>query len=73
MKVRIEAGYGVNLTDRYIDAGGECLEPVGWEITEISLYGPQFFKHDSGHSTQDLVEIKPYIRWKIANATAKRI
>jgi hypothetical protein len=73
MEVRIEAGYGMNLTYRYIDAGGECLEPVGRQITEISLYGPQFFKHDSGHSAEDLGEIKPYIRSKSANATAKRI
>jgi hypothetical protein len=56
MEVRIEAGYGMYLTYRYIDAGGEGLEPVGWQITEISLDGSQFFKHDSGHSAQDLVE-----------------
>ena len=73
MKVRVEARYRMNLTNRDIDFRGKSREPVGGQITEIALYGPQFFKHDSGHSTQDLVEIKPYIRWKSANATAKRI
>jgi hypothetical protein len=58
VKMGIEAGYGVDLTDRNIDFCGERLEPVGWQIPEIFLYGPQLFKHDSGRSAQDLREVK---------------
>jgi len=50
MKVRIKAGYCVDLTYRDMNVRSERLELVGWQIAEIALYGPQFFKHDSGHS-----------------------
>jgi hypothetical protein len=46
--VRIKAGYGVNLTERNINAFRKCLEPVGWQVSEIALYGPQLLEHDSG-------------------------
>jgi hypothetical protein len=58
MKMGIEAGYGMDLTYRDINLCGEGLEPVGWQIPEVFLYGPQFFKHDGGHSAQDLGEVK---------------
>jgi hypothetical protein len=40
MKVRIEAGYGMNLTYGNIDFRGKRRKAVGGQITEISLDGP---------------------------------
>lgn len=40
MKVGIEAGYRVNLTDGDIDFRGKRRKPVGGQVTEIALYGP---------------------------------
>jgi hypothetical protein len=40
MKVRIEAGYGVDLTDGDIDFRRKRCEAVGGQVTEISLDGP---------------------------------
>lgn len=62
MKVRIKAGYRVDLTNRNMNVRGERLELVGGQVAEIALYGPQFFKHDSGHSASG--EIIPYLRWR---------
>jgi hypothetical protein len=50
MKVRIKAGYRVDLTDRDVDGFSKRFEPVGWQVPEIALYRPQLFKHDSRHS-----------------------
>lgn len=50
MKVRIKAGYGMDLTYGDIDFCGKRFEPVGWQVSEIALYRPQLFKHDSRHS-----------------------
>jgi hypothetical protein len=48
MKVRIEAGHRVDLADRHVDGFRERFKPVGWEVSEIALYRPQFFKHEAG-------------------------
>ena len=40
MKVRIKAGYGVNLTDGDIDFRRKRCEAVGGQVTEISLDVP---------------------------------
>jgi hypothetical protein len=50
MKVGIKAGYGMNLTYRDMDPSRKLLELVGGQVTEISLYGPQFFEHDARDS-----------------------
>ena len=52
MKVRIEAGYRMDLTDRDMNVPRENLKLVGRQIAEIALYSPQFFKHDSRHSAE---------------------
>ncbi len=46
MKVGIKAGYRMDLTYRDIDLCSKRLELVGWQVPEVSLYSPQFFKHD---------------------------
>jgi hypothetical protein len=58
MKMRIKAGYRVDLTYGDMNIRGKRLEPVGWQVAEIALYGPQFFKHDLGHSAQ-VGEVRP--------------
>lgn len=40
MKVRIKAGYGVNLADGNMDGGGESPEPIRGQVTAISLDSP---------------------------------
>jgi hypothetical protein len=50
MKVGIEAGYRMDLTDRDVYLSRERLELIGGQVAEISLYGPQFFKHDARDS-----------------------
>jgi hypothetical protein len=50
MKVGIKARYRMNLTYRDINRCSKRLEPVGWQVSETALYGPQFFEHDSRHS-----------------------
>ena len=50
MKMGIEARDRMDLTDGDVDLGGERPDLVGRQVAEISLYGPQFFKHDSRHS-----------------------
>jgi hypothetical protein len=47
MKVRIEARDRVNLTYWDIDFCRKRVKPVGWQVSEIALYGPQLVKHDS--------------------------
>jgi hypothetical protein len=61
MKVGIKAGYGMDLTNRDTDVRSEGLELFGGQVAEIALYGPQFFKHDSGHSAS-VGEVKPYFK-----------
>jgi hypothetical protein len=39
VKMRIEAGHGVNLTHGDIDFRGERCESVGGQVTEVALYG----------------------------------
>jgi hypothetical protein len=46
MKVGIKARDRMDLTYRDIDACSKRLEPVGWQVPEVSLYSPQIFKHD---------------------------
>jgi hypothetical protein len=40
MKVGIKAGYSMNLTDRDSDFCSQHVELLGWQVTEVSLYGP---------------------------------
>jgi hypothetical protein len=50
MKVGIKASYRMDLTYWDMNVRSERLQLVGGQVAEIALYGPQFFKHDSGHS-----------------------
>ena len=69
MKMGIKTCYCVDLTDRDMNIRGERLELVGGQVAEIALDGPQFFKHDSGHSAS-VGEIIPYLI-KMARAYSK--
>jgi hypothetical protein len=40
------------LTDRDMNPSRERLELIGGQVAEISLYGPQFFKHDARDSVK---------------------
>jgi hypothetical protein len=50
MKMGIKAGYRVDLTYGDVNLSRERLELIGGQVAEISLYGPQFFKHDARDS-----------------------
>lgn len=63
MKVGIKTCYRMDLANGDMKVRGERLELVGGQVAEIALDGPQFFKHDSGHSAS-VSEIIPYLRWR---------
>ena len=48
----IKARNRMDLTYRNSYFCREKLKLLGGQISEVSLYGPKFFKHDFGHSTQ---------------------
>jgi hypothetical protein len=54
MEVGIEAGDRVDLTHGDTDSGSKRLELVGWQVPEVSLYRPQFVKHDSRRSARGM-------------------
>jgi hypothetical protein len=48
MKMWIEAGHGVDLAERYVNLGSEVLQPIGGQVAELMLNGPEFFDQAPG-------------------------
>ena len=45
MKVRIEAGHGVDLAQRHVDLGGQSPQLVRGQVAEFVLNDPEFVEH----------------------------
>ena len=52
MEMGIEAGHRVDLTHGDVNLSRERLQLIGGQVAEISLYGPEFFKHDARDSVK---------------------
>ena len=50
MKVGVETGYSVDLTERHMNLGGELLQAVSGKISELMLNGPEFIDQAPGSS-----------------------
>ena len=48
MEVRIKAGYRMDLAERHLDLGSEFLQPIGGQIAELMLNGPEFVDQATG-------------------------
>jgi hypothetical protein len=48
MKVGIKTGYRMNLAKGYSNSGSEFLQPIGRQVAELMLNGPEFVDQATG-------------------------
>jgi len=48
MKVGIETCHGMDLAERHLDFRGEFLQPIGRQVAELMLNGPEFVDQARG-------------------------
>jgi hypothetical protein len=45
MKVGIKTGHRMDLAEWYLNLRGEFMQPVGRQVSELMLNGPEFVDH----------------------------
>ena len=48
MEVRIKAGNRMDLAERHVNLDGEFLQPIGGQVAELMLNGPEFVDQATG-------------------------
>ena len=48
MEVGIKTGYCMDLAERHLNLSGKILQPIGRQVTELMLYGPEFVDQAPG-------------------------